>query len=130
MFNPFSSPFEDLYERVTKRIHETPAELRRDLSFGVKYLKGKKVIVLHLDYLTPVDKSVINTVKTCVFHEPGYLYENWCIQLMSAEKNLFELIPRGDRYRIEDLLNGKEVPSGTDEYVLRLAQKRLNAAHN
>lgn len=130
MFNLFSSPFEALYDRVAKRIEETPEHLRSDLSFGISYLEGRKVIVLHLDYLSPVDKEVINTVKTFVFHEPGFVYENWNIQLMSAKKQLFEPIPRADRYRIEDLLNGKEVPSGTEEYVLRLAQKRLNAARN
>lgn len=130
MFNPLSSPFEAFYADVAKRIEKTPPHLRNTLPYSTRSILDRKIVILELDYFTIAERKIAGSAQAWIYHEPGWFSEDWKIQNMSNETSTVEVISRTDRYRIYDLFNGVEVPSGTGEYFLKLSAKMLNAPHN
>lgn len=124
MFNPLSSPFDALYEEVAKRI-EIKAENDSIVPpYGIKNLLDRKIVVLQLEYLTIKQRNQTGPIEAWVYCEPGYIYEDWKIQIAKNPESKPEPIKRDQRARIYKLLNGEEILSENGEYLLRLARTR------
>lgn len=123
MFNPLSSPFDALYEDVSNRLAKKAGNESAVPPYGIKNLLDRRIIVLQLEYLTKSQRNISGPIEAWVFCEPGYIYEDWKIQIAGDNDSKPESIRRDQRERIYKLLNGEEIPSESGEYTLRLSNK-------